>query len=159
MPVFRWGENWNPFRNLEREVEELLQNVNFSVTGIRLGRQYPPVNLYELAEEFVLTAEIPGTRSDELELTISGTVLTIKGKRTDPEGIPEECFRRQERFRGNWQRSLSIPDRVKTDELTAEFNHGVLRIHLPKADAGQPRQIPVIDNTAKIENIQKRDDQ
>jgi HSP20 family protein len=148
MPVFRWGENWNPFRDLEREVEGLLQSVNLSFNGIRLGRQYPAVNMYELSDEYLLTAEIPGTKSDDLELTIVGSILTIKGNRTDPEGIPEERFRRQERFRGSWQRSLSIPDRVQEEQLTAEFNHGVLRIHLPKAEQGEPRQIPVTDGEA-----------
>lgn len=145
MPVFRWGESWNPFRDLEREVEGLLNSVNLSFHGIRIGRQYPAVNLYELQDEFLLTAEIPGTRSEDLELTIAGSILTIKGKRTDPEGIPEDRFRRQERFRGAWQRSLSLPDRVEEEQLTAEFNHGVLRIHLPKAEDGEPRQIPVMD--------------
>lgn len=145
MPVFRWGESWNPFRDLEREVEGLLNSVSLSFHGIRLGRQYPAVNLYELENEFVLTAEIPGTRSEDLELTIAGSILTIKGKRTDSDGISEDKFRRQERFRGGWQRSLSIPERIEEEQLTAEFNHGVLRIHLPKAESGQPRQIPVMD--------------
>ncbi|GAB4156627.1 MAG: Hsp20/alpha crystallin family protein [Planctomycetaceae bacterium] len=145
MPVFRWGENWNPFRDLEREVEGLLQSVNLSVNGIRLGRQYPAINLYELTDEYLLTAEIPGTKAEDLDLTIAGSILTIKGKRTDPEGIPDDRFRRQERFRGAWQRSISLPERVKEEELTAEFTHGVLRIHLPKAADGKPRQIFVTD--------------
>ena len=145
MPVFRWGENWNPFRDLEREVEGLLNSVNLTFHGIRLGRQYPPVNLFELDDEYLLTAEIPGTSSEDLELTIAGSILTIKGKRSHAEEIPEDRFRRQERFHGTWQRSLSLPDRVGEDQLTAEFNHGILKVHLPKVDAAKPRQIPVVD--------------
>ena len=144
MPVFRWGEDWNPFHDLERKVEGLLKSVHLSFNGIRFGRQYPAVNLYELADEFILTAEIPGTRSEDLELTIAGSILTIKGTRSDPEGIPEDRFRRHERFRGAWQRSLSIPDRIEEERLTAEFNHGVLIVHLPKAEGGRPRIIPVM---------------
>jgi HSP20 family protein len=145
MPVFRWGQTWGSFHDLEREVDRLLHTVNFAFQGIRLGRQYPLMNLYELDGELLLTAELAGTRKEDLELTIAGGILTIKGKRTDPEGIPDERFRRQERFRGAWQRSLSIPDRIEEDKLTAEFSNGILKIHLPKAKEIRPRQIPVVE--------------
>ena len=148
MPVFRWGQNWSPFRDLEREVENLLQSVNLTFHGLRFGNQYPAVNLYERETEYVLTAEIPGTKSEDLELLIADGILTIKGTRSDTDDVPEEKFRRQERFRGSWQRSLSLPDRVHDDQLSAEFNNGVLRIHLPKAADSQPRQIPVVDGGA-----------
>ncbi len=145
MPVFRWGQTWDTFRDLEREVDRLLHSVNLTFQGLRLGRQYPLVNLYELEHEFLLTAEIPGTRSEDLELTVAGGILTLKGKREDPEGIADEKFRRHERFRGSWQRSLSIPDRVREDELVAEFSNGILKIRLPKADELKPRHIPIAD--------------
>lgn len=145
MAVFRWGQNWNPLRDLEREVEHLLQSVNLGFHGLRFGNQYPAVNLYEREAEYLLTAELPGTKADDLELTIAGGILTMKGTRSDTNDVPEEKFRRQERFRGNWQRSLSLPERIRDDGLTAEFNNGVLRVHLPKAAQQQPRQIPVVD--------------
>ena len=145
MPVFRWGQSWNAFRDLEREVDRLLNSVNFTIQGIRLGRQYPAVNLFELEDELLLTAELPGTRKEDLDLTIAGGILTIKGKRDDPENVPEERFRRQERFRGSWQRSLSIPERVREEDLSAEFNNGVLKIHLPKVVETRARQIPVVE--------------
>ena len=147
MPVFRWGQNWDVFRDLEREVDRLLRSVNMTFQGIRLGRQYPTVNLYQLEDEFLLTAELPGMRAEDLDLTIAGGILTLKGTRTDPDGIPDERFRRHERFRGSWQRSFSIPERVQEKSLTAEFNHGILKIHLPKAEEIRPRQIPVISGS------------
>jgi HSP20 family protein len=66
----------------------------------------------------------------------------LKGRSSDIEGA-EERFRRQERPRGVWQRSISIPDRVNVEQLKAEFINGILKIHLPKAEESQPRQIPV----------------
>src|SRR5687767_12438541 len=62
MPLFRFGQNWDPFGDLEREVDRLLRSVNLTFQGFRVGRQYPAVNLYELEGEYVLTAELPGTR-------------------------------------------------------------------------------------------------
>ena len=144
MPVFRWGQSWDPFRDLEREVDQLLANVSL-FQGIRFGRQYPPVNVYELDDELLLTAELPGTRPEDLEVLISEGVLTIKGKRSGPEGIADDRYRRQERPRGSWQRSLTLPDRIREEQLAAEFTNGVLRIRLPKAPATQPRQIQVMN--------------
>jgi HSP20 family protein len=145
MPVFRWGHSWNTFRDLEREVDRLLQGVTLAFPGVRLGQPYPAMNLYEREHEFLLTAELPGVRSEDLELTIVGGMLTIKGSRNDSPEIPEERFRRGERFRGSWQRTIPIPDRVKQEELTAEFHNGILKIHLPKAEEVSPRQIPVVE--------------
>ncbi len=143
MPVFRWGQSWEAFRDLEREVDRVLQSVNLTFPGLRIGRHYPAVNLYELEHEFLLTAELPGTRAEDLELTISGGVLNLKGRRSDHDEIPDERFRRRERPRGTWQRSLTIPERIQEELLTAEFTNGVLKIHLPKAEDVTPRQIPV----------------
>ena len=145
MPVFRWGHSWDAFKDLEREVDRILSGVNFSLNGIRLGRQYPPVNLYEDEEEYLLTAELPGINIEDLELTISSGILTMKGSRKFPEEVPEHSFRRQERFQGEWQRSFSIPDRVNEDALSADFNDGILKIHLPKAEEVKTIQIPVTE--------------
>lgn len=143
MAVFRWGHSWDAFSDLEREVDRLLRSVNLTFQGIRIGCQYPPVNLYELEDEYLLTAELPAMHADDLELTIAGGILSMTGKRADLEGIPEDRFRRQERPQGTWQRSINIPDRVEEDTLSAEFSNGILKIHLPKAQELMPRRIPV----------------
>ena len=57
MAVFRWGHSWDAFHDLEREVDRLLQSVNLTFQGLRFGRQYPPVNLYELPEEYLIIAQ------------------------------------------------------------------------------------------------------
>lgn len=147
MALFRWGHSWDAFHDLEREVDRLLQSVNLSFQGLRFGRQYPPVNLYELPTEYLITAELPGVKSEELELTIANGVLSMTGRHASPEGTAEERYRRQERPRGVWQRSISLPDRVKSDNLSAEFVNGILKIHLPKAEEVKPRQIPVAFGT------------
>ena len=148
MAVFRWGQAWDPFRDLEREVENLLASVSLSFQGIRFGRQYPPVNVYELEGELLLTAELPGTRPEDLEVLVADGVLTLKGKRNGAEGVPDERYRRQERARGNWQRSLTLPERIQEDRMSAEFANGLLKVRLPKAPAAAPRPIPVSDGNS-----------
>ena len=144
MPVFRWGHHWGgAFGDLEREVDRLLNSVNMTFQGLRIGRQYPPVNLYELEDEYLLTAELAGVETADLDLTIANGVLTLRGKRVDSVVAEENRYRRQERPFGNWQRSVSIPDRIEEEQLSAELTDGILKIHLPKAPDESPRQIPV----------------
>jgi HSP20 family protein len=148
MPVFHWGQAWDPFRDLEREVDQLLASVSLSFSGIRFGREYPPVNVYELDGQLLLTAELPGTRPEDLEVLVADGVLTLKGRRTGADGVPDERYRRQERPRGAWQRSLQLPDRIVEEGMKAELTNGVLKVTLPKAAAVTPRQIPVTDGNS-----------
>ena len=143
MAVFRLGQSWDPLRDLEREVDRLLQSVNLTFHGVRSGRKYPAVNLHESADEYILTAELPATVPEELELTISNGLLTMSGQRRDEEEIPAERFRRQERPQGTWKRSLPVPERIREDQLTADFHNGVLVVRLPKAPQEEPRQIEI----------------
>ncbi|MDP1796517.1 MAG: Hsp20/alpha crystallin family protein, partial [Planctomycetaceae bacterium] len=142
MAIFRWGHRWDPLQDLEREVDRLLSTV-LTFQGVRFGRQYPPVNVIQLDSEYVLTAELPGIRPEELELTVANGVLTIKGERVGPEGIADERFRRQERPRGAWRRSISLPDSIEEEKMSAEFVNGVLKVHLPRTPVVRPRQIKV----------------
>ena len=83
-------------------------------------------------------------RAEDVELTLAGGALMMKGRRADLEGVSDHRFRRQERPQGAWQRSIPIPDRVQDEKLSAEFNDGILTVHLPKAEELKPRQIPVV---------------
>jgi len=145
VPVFRLGRNRDPFRDLEREVDRLLRGMDFSIERFRTGRRYPAINVYELEDRYVLTAELPGTLVEELDITVAGGVLTLCGRRNDSESVADEHYRRQERFRGDWQRSLTLPERVDESSMTAEFNNGVLKVTLPRGSELKPRQIPVTE--------------
>jgi HSP20 family protein len=143
MPVFRWRQDWNPFQDLEREVDRLLNSVNFAFQGVRLGRSFPQINFFELEDRYLLTAELPGVRSSDLELSIADGRLTLKGERRPEGDFSENCYRRTERFQGAWQRTVALPDRVREEGLQADLNHGILRITFPKAPETLARRIPI----------------
>jgi HSP20 family protein len=145
MPVFRWGNAFDAFRDLEREMDRWLRSVHHSMDGPRIGRQFPAVNIYELDDEFLLTAELPGARVEDLELSVSEGIVTLKGVRRADAEVPDDRYRRSERPRGIWQRTVTLPARVREEELHAELNQGVLKLHLPKAPSMQPRQIRVVE--------------
>lgn len=150
MPVFRWGNAFDAIRDLEREMDRWLRSVNFTMEGVRAGRAYPAVNIYELDEEFLLTAELPGAKAEDLELSVSGGVVTLRGSRRNDPDVSDERFRRSERPRGVWERTLTLPARVREEDLRAELNDGVLKLHLPKAPSVQPRQIRVVDRSPPV---------
>ena len=143
MSVFRWRQNWNPFQDLEREVDRLLNSMNFPLQGVRLGRSFPQINVYELEDRFLLTAELPGVRSSDLELSIAEGCLTLKGQRVPNGEFADDTYRRTERFQGNWQRSIMLPDRALEEGLKADLNHGILKVTFRKAPQTVARQIQV----------------
>lgn len=145
MPVFRWGQNWNPLHDLEREVDRLLQGVNLSLQSVRSSRRFPLLNLVETEDSYVIVAEIPGMDAADLEITAGPGVLTIKGIRKQPPEAVNETFRRQERFHGPWQRTVQLPDRINEDDLKAEYTAGILRITLSRAPSTAVRQIPITE--------------
>jgi HSP20 family protein len=146
MPVFRIRQTWEPLHDLERHVDRLLENFPFPFPTIRFERQYPPINVYETNNEYLLTAELPGVTGESLELSVSGGVLTLRGSRLPPSGVADDQFRRHERVWGQWERMVQVPDRIREDLVTAELNHGILKVHLPKADEAKSRQIQVVQN-------------
>lgn len=144
MPVFRWRQSWDPFRDLEREVDRLLQGMNLNLQG-RSNRHFPLINLFDQGDHFILTAEIPGVELSDLEVTIANGILTIKGVRKTPPEAREDSFRRQERFQGSWQRNLQLPERIDDEGMKAEYTAGILRVILPKTQDSVVRSIAVTE--------------
>ena len=139
--------SWDPFRDFQREVGRLFETMGPPQLG-RLPRGVPPVNLFEIDNHYVLTTPLPGMKPDEVELSITGETLTIRGERKRPEGVAEESYRRQERVLGRWTRTVTLPNRVETAGVTATFAHGLLTVTIPKAEQAVPRQINVTSAVA-----------
>jgi HSP20 family protein len=95
-----------------------------------------------------LTAELPGTTPEDIDLSITGEMLTLRGERKRPEGITDESYRRQERQYGRWARTVTLPERVAGAQVTAGFADGILTVTLPKAEEAKPRHIAVSSATA-----------
>jgi HSP20 family protein len=146
MALFQFGQGWRPLHDLEREVERMLTGMRLGLPTLRVDRPYPPLNLIECESEYLLLAKVPGMAPTALDLTLGDGVLTLRGTRGRPEGVPDEAFRRHERFWGTWERSVAIPDRVDADRITAAVTDGLLRVRLPKVPESKPRTIIVAGN-------------
>jgi len=104
---------------------------------------FPAVNVWASQESAVVTSELPGVEHQDMELSVVGDTLTIRGKR-NPEQLQEgNSYHRRERGWGNFVRTVQLPFRVEPDEVSASFTNGVLNITLPRASADRPRKIQV----------------
>lgn len=142
MSGLNWQRRWDPFRDFQREVGRLFETFE-PLNTWRMPRAFPPVNLYDAGEAYVLTAQLPGVDPEDVDLSITGETLTLRGDRKRPGGVSEESFRRQERQFGRWTRTVTLPDRVETNEVAATFANGILTVTMPKSEAAKPRQINV----------------
>ncbi|MFO0889535.1 MAG: Hsp20/alpha crystallin family protein [Isosphaeraceae bacterium] len=111
--------------------------------SLRHVRQYPPINVYDVGDGYILSAQLPGLSPSDIELTITGETLTMRGERKRSDGVKDEGFRRQERPVGRWSRTITLPDRVDSAQVTANFTNGILTVALQKAESAKPRHISV----------------
>jgi HSP20 family protein len=141
------ARGWDPFHDLGRLQEELDQL--FEVTGLgrpflaQRERRFPLVNVVTDERQSVLSAELPGVELRDLDITLTGNTLTLKGERKAETEVPEEKYYRRERGAGPFGRSVELPHKVDTDCVQASLENGVLKVVLPKAPEVQPRRIEV----------------
>jgi HSP20 family protein len=103
----------------------------------------PAFDITENEKEYVVTAELPGIDSKELDVTYTDGLLTVKGEKKQEKEDKGENYHRVERQYGAFQRSFRIPGEVKNDNIDANFKDGVLKLTLPKAEESKPKKIEV----------------
>jgi HSP20 family protein len=131
---------WDPLRDLLALHEQIGQLVGTDAPGWT-----PPVDLYETASEFVLTAELPGVSRDQIDIKAEENRLTIRGERAAVLSGAEvgcEQFHRVERGHGRFSRAFALPEAIDVDAVAADLKDGLLTITIPKA-AGRARRISV----------------
>ncbi len=139
---------WDPFREmmtLRDAMDSLFEN---ALVGPTAGRQQSgdwgvPLDVAEDDNNFVVKASVPGIKPEDIEVTVHGEVLTIRGEMKQEQDRENERYHLRERRYGTFTRSLSLPAPVKTDEVSAEYNNGVLTLTLPKTEEVKPKRIQV----------------
>lgn len=105
----------------------------------------PDLEMFDKNDEIVVKAEVPGLDRPEIQVSVNGDLLTIKGEKKKEKGTRDEDYYFSERAYGAFSRSLRLPVDVKADKVTANLNNGVLEVHLPKVEEAKAKQanIPV----------------
>jgi HSP20 family protein len=149
MNIWTWRPGWDPLGELQRHVDRLFDFTNQPGNLWPTGRQHPAFNIYETPTEYVLAAPLPGVKAEDVDVTVVGKTITLKGERKRDASVADEAYRRQERWLGKWSRTVQAPEKVDLDKLGASLENGVLILRLPKAVESQPRHVPVQVNQSR----------
>ncbi len=106
----------------------------------------PAIDVHETADELVVTAALPGIKAEDVEITMTGQTLTLRGEFKADQQVKQEQYLYRERRFGSFSRTLQLPVRVQGDQANADFTDGVLTLTIPKAEEVKPRQIRINAN-------------
>ena len=144
--LFRpWAAAPGGFDQLRREMDDLFSRFGAASAASGDWRGvFPAVNLYETADAYQLTAELPGVAPEEIRVSLEGSTVVLEGERKiDYASRKETSLHRRERQAGAFRRAFELPVAVDSEKVEAVHRNGVLTLRLPKTPEAQPRQISV----------------
>ncbi|WP_397381853.1 Hsp20/alpha crystallin family protein [Prosthecobacter sp.] len=142
--------SWNPLRelgSLENRLDRLFGLTSPSRNGekeaMTVSQWTPLVDIIEDNNEYLVKAELPELKKEEVKVNVENGQLTISGERKSEKEEKGKKFHRIERSYGSFLRSFTLPESVNADTVSAEFKDGVLSVHLPKDEKAKPKSIEV----------------
>jgi HSP20 family protein len=139
---------WRPFEDLStlrREMDRLFERFLGEPLGLErpTGLWTPQTDVTETKDSVSITAELPGLEAKDVEVSVSGDMLTIKGEKKQEKEEKDEHRHMVERTYGDFSRMVRLPAPVAADKIKATFKNGVLTVTLPKTEEAKPKSIPV----------------
>ena len=141
---------WNPLRELEDFQSRILSAFNPASArrgngqeSLGLAEWMPLVDIAEDEKEYLITAELPEVKKEDVKVTMENGVLTVAGERKFEKEEKNKKWHRVERSYGSFARSFALPDDGDAAKVNAEFKDGILRVHVAKSEAARPKQIEV----------------
>jgi len=140
------SQTWFPFFDVAKTLDEMdrLFGAVRQPLGLRSVPRgtFPAVNVYERGDGAVLTAEVPGIDAKDLQLTVLGDSITLRGERKNEAGEGERYYRR-ERPTGSFERTLTLPAPINPDSVEAEYRDGILRVRMEKAEEAKVKKVAI----------------
>jgi HSP20 family protein len=129
-------------RQLDRWMNETLGDLQLG-SAENLRTWFPATDVSETPEHLTLRLEVPGLSRDDVNLSIEGNTLTVRGEKRQESTTENESFYRSERSYGSFERSFALPAHVDTDAVKASIDNGVLTIRLPRREEAKARPIEI----------------
>ncbi len=107
------------------------------------GAAGPAIDMYQTENDVVVKAAVPGIKPEDVQINVTGEMLTIKGETREKNEVKDKAYHIREQRWGSFERSISLPTLIMADKAKAEFEDGVLTITLPKAEEVKPKTITV----------------
>lgn len=143
---YRPREVWDPFTDFQDEMNRVFGRFLGRTPSRRIpgdGFFSPALDLYDTASEMVAKVELPGVRREDVEVTVVGDMLNIKGSARRESEVKDENYHRAERIFGSFQRTITLPLPVDPKNVKATFKDGILEIRIPKAEEVKPKQVKI----------------
>lgn len=128
--------------DLDRLVGQRARLVDDETSGATTN-WVPAVDIKEENSRFLIEADVPGVKPDDIDITMEKGILTLRGRRESESRTEQDGYRRVERVTGNFFRRFTLPDTADAEAIEAKFNNGVLEVSIPKLPKVQPRRINV----------------
>lgn len=140
--LIRW-EPARDFMTLREAMDHLFDDAFTRPFSIRDGWSVPAIDMYQTDEELVVKASIPGYKAENVQISVTGDVLTLRGEVKQEDEKKEKAWHIREQRWGSFERSVALPTQVVADKAKAEFENGILIVTLPKAEEVKPKTITV----------------
>jgi len=139
---------WNPYREIEDFLDRYRHNLSPAPAGnsqevMTTADWQPVVDIREEEHAFLIAAELPGLKRDQVKVSVQDGVLTLSGERHAEKVEEDTRMHRVERSYGSFLRRFSLPENVRPEAIAANFEDGILKVHLPKADIVTPQAIDI----------------
>jgi len=150
MAIVKWRrrDEWDPFKDLfdlQKEINRL-----FETSFSRLPQRFiseesfaPAIDLYEDENEYVVEAELPGLKQDEIKVSVEDDILTISGEKKREKEVKEGNLYRSERFYGKFERQIVLPQNTEKDNIKASYKNGVLKVVIPKKEEAKSKRVDI----------------
>jgi HSP20 family protein len=156
MTLIKWRprREWDPFSVMEHLQNQINRAFNSSLSEwpsvAGWGTSFPAADVFQDKDNVIVTAELPGLGEKDLDISITGNTITLKGEKKQESEVKEDGllrngggYHRVERSYGSFQRVIELPVEVNADKAKAKLANGVLTVTLPKSEAVKPKQITV----------------
>lgn len=140
---------WDPFADADRFFNRMTPRLgrwprlSMEDSGEVTFEWSPSADISETEKEYLIRAELPGLKKEDVKVTLSDGAITIEGERKQQKEEKNERFHRVESSYGSFTRTFSLPDNIKADAVRCESKDGVLTVHIPKTEQKKPKEIAI----------------
>ncbi len=147
-----WGlvprRPWRDIEDVDRWLEDWTGRPLSRRTPFRDMEWAPSMEMLDKEDKFVVRAELPGIKEEDVDVCVSDNILTVKGEKKSSSEVKEEDYHFSEMSYGSFSRSITLPSTINTEKITASFEDGVLEINIPKSTEVKPKKISIATKKA-----------
>jgi len=142
-PRWEWRSPFEELELMRRQMDQLVEGLRGGLAREGTAGVLPLMNVTEDADHYYVRAELPGIKTDELDISVTGTSLSLAGERTIPAEDATARYHRREREAGTFNRVISLPTQIDPAKVEARSSDGILTVVLPKAEEAKPKKIAI----------------